>query len=252
MLSKNFARYIRSLELKKYRDQECSFVVEGPKAVADFMAVSQPKTIVATNKWYQNAGIKPRQTDIITTNDELKRVSFLQHPQQVLAIFPLPIAIVSPNICSQERCLALDRIQDPGNLGTIIRIAHWFGISTVFCGEGTADAFNPKAVQASMGSLAHVNVVYTELTSLINTLPANTPVYATTLHGGNIYSQKLSPVGLIVMGNEGNGVSHEILNLANKTLFIPCYAKNTGPDSLNVAIATAITCAEFKRTQYKL
>ena len=235
------------MELKKNREKEQLFVAEGPKLVGDLLAVSTPAALIATEYWYADNGINPRAADSVVTQDELRKASFLQHPQQVIGIFPIPHKTVSADICTKELCLALDGIQDPGNLGTIIRLAEWFGISTIFCGDGTADTFSPKVVQATMGSIARVNVVYTGLCRLISSLPADTPVYATSLDGKNIYEQELTPAGLIIMGNEGKGVSPQVMSMVNRTIFIPRYCGGNGIDSLNVAIATAVTCAEFRR-----
>lgn len=249
MVSKNTIKLIRSLELKKNRTREGLFVAEGPKVVADLMAVAAPRLIVATEEWWQTTGRTPQEHDSMVSDDELRRLSFLQHPQQVLALFPLPRPTLDggTNACADGLCLALDAVQDPGNLGTIIRIADWFGIRTIFCGTGTADAYSPKVVQATMGSIARVRLVYTELPPLIDSLPAGIPVYATSLDGTDIYASELTPGGIIVMGNEGNGVSAEVMSRVSRRLFIPCYQRERGIDSLNVAIATAITCAEFRR-----
>ena len=177
----------------------------------------------------------------------MRKASFQQHPQQVIGIFNIPVHTVGASICSKELCLALDRIQDPGNLGTIIRIADWFGISTIFCSNDTVDAFSPKVVQATMGSIARVKIIYTDIRELLDSLPADVPIYATALGGENIYRQELSANGLLIMGNEGNGVSPEVMARANKLLLIPSYSTSSGIDSLNVAIATAVACAEFRR-----
>lgn len=247
MLSKNLIKYIRSLELKKNRVKDNVFVAEGPKVVSDLMAVSAPRRLIATQEWFSSCGHVVSPDDVVVTADELRRVSFLNNPQQVIGLFSIPHHDVAVECCSDELCLALDRVQDPGNLGTIIRIADWFGIKTIFCGNDTADAYNPKVVQATMGSIAHVKLVYTDLPALIDRLPASTPVYATSLNGDNIYSQHLSPVGIIVMGNEGQGVSPAVMQRVNRTLYIPSYHGESRADSLNVAVATAVTCAEFRR-----
>lgn len=235
------------MELKKNRTREGLFVAEGPKVVADLMAVTTPHTIVATEEWWHTFGHKPTTHDCVVNDDELRRISFLQHPQQVIALFALPSPVNDAETYADGLCLALDGVQDPGNLGTIIRVADWFGISTIFCGTGTADAYSPKVVQATMGSIARVRIVNTELPTLINRLPSELPVYVTSLDGTDIYSTPLSNNGIIVMGNEGNGVSAEVMALATNRLFIPCYQRQRGIDSLNVAIATAVTCAEFRR-----
>ncbi len=247
MVSKNVIKYIRSLEQKKVRAKERAFVAEGPKVVSDLMSGYSPILLVATDDWYEANEGWNGITHYSVSADELRKLSFLQHPQQVLAVFKIPNYSIGIEICTRELCLALDGVQDPGNLGTIIRIADWFGFSTIFCNLGTADAYNPKVVQATMGSIARVKVVYTELKELLMRLPEGTPIYGTSLSGEDIYSDNLSSKGLIIMGNEGNGISSEIMSLVNSSLYIPCYNKAKGADSLNVAVATAITCAEFRR-----
>ena len=143
--------------------------------------------------------------------------------------------------------IALDGIQDPGNLGTIIRIADWFGIDTIYCSPDTADAYAPKVVQATMGSLARVHIIYTDLPALLDALPPTYPVYGTLLDGQDIYAQQLTPEGIIVMGNEGNGISAPVRQRVNRPLLIPCFRQGDSAESLNVAVATAITCSEFRR-----
>ena len=236
MISKNQIKFVRQLEQKKYRKKEGLFVAEGPKVVGDLLRAGfKAHTIFATSEW-ENQG----QTFQEVSDEELRRVSFLQHPQRVLALFFIPTESV-PSVSSLS--LALDDVQDPGNLGTIIRIADWFGIDTIYCSENTADAWSPKVVQATMGSIARVNIIYTDLQELIS--KAQVPVYGTLLDGQDIYTQELSKEGIIVMGNEGNGISAPIRKLINRRLLIPQF--HEGPESLNVAIATAITCSEFRR-----
>ena len=138
-------------------------------------------------------------------------------------------------------------MQDPGNLGTIIRIADWFGIKTIYCSEDTVDAWNPKVVQATMGSIARINLIYIDLPELLDTLPDSFPVYGTLLDGEDIYQQPLSENGLIIMGNEGNGISEAVRARINHRLLIPSFSQGDTAESLNVAIATAITCSEFRR-----
>ncbi|MGI6243809.1 MAG: RNA methyltransferase [Prevotella sp.] len=255
MISKATIKFVHSLELKKNRCRERLFVAEGPKVVADLAAVARPKLIIATSEWiiqHQNAIQAWNGTEVCeVTGEELRKTSLLKHPQQVIALFPMREERAADRFCelpSQQLCLALDGIQDPGNLGTIIRIADWFGIEHIFCSEKTADLYNPKVVQATMGSIARVQLHYTDLHKLITALPAKTPVYGTLLDGQNIYAQQLTSYGLIVMGNEGNGISPDIRKLVTHRLLIPNYpAGRACAESLNVAIATAITCAEFRR-----
>ena len=245
MISKNQLKYIRQLEQKKYRRREGLFVAEGTKVVGDLLQRYRPEAVFATADWQAPAGIKPQ----LVTDDELRRISFLQHPQQVLALFPLPSVNSLPSSVNSELSLALDGVQDPGNLGTIIRIADWFGISTIICSEDTVDAWNPKVVQATMGSIARVNIIYNNLPEFLDSLPADFPVYGTFLDGDNIYTQELTHEGLIIMGNEGNGISDAVRAKVNRRLLIPDFHQGETADSLNVAIATAITCSEFRRRQ---
>ena len=245
MISKNQLKYIRQLEQKKYRRREGLFVAEGTKVVGDLLQRYRPEAVFATTDWQAPAGITPQ----FVTDDELRRISFLQHPQQVLALFPLPSVNSLPSSVNSELSLALDGVQDPGNLGTIIRIADWFGISTIICSEDTVDAWNPKVVQATMGSIARVNIIYNNLPEFLDSLPADFPVYGTFLDGDNIYTQELTHEGLIIMGNEGNGISDAVRAKVNRRLLIPDFHQGETADSLNVAIATAITCSEFRRRQ---
>ncbi len=280
MLSKATIKRIRALEQKKFRRQTGLFVAEGPKVVGDLLATMAACEIFATAEWLKKnqrlveeksamSGEKSVATITEISDEELRRLSFLQHPQQVLATFkmsaspPTPLQIESGDLIANSQLstlncqlsivncqlsLALDGIQDPGNLGTIIRIADWFGIETIFCSPDTADAYAPKVVQATMGSLARVKIVYQDLATLIDALPNDFPVYGTLLDGDDIYAEPLTPHGLIVMGNEGNGISPEIAQKINRRLLIPNFpADRPTADSLNVAIATAITCAEFRR-----
>ena len=246
MISKNQQKFIRQLEQKKYRKREGLFVAEGTKVVGDLLKRYTPEAIYSTQQWQAPDGISPQ----IVTDEELQRISFQQHPQQVLALFPIPSQAGDyPQTLLNEQTLtlALDGVQDPGNLGTIIRIADWFGVNTLICSEDTADAWNPKVVQATMGSLARVNIIYTSLTTLLDYLPDNFPVYGTFLDGKDIYTEQLTSGGLIIMGNEGNGISEEVRQRVNHRLLIPNFHQGETADSLNVAIATAITCSEFRR-----
>ncbi|NDV81946.1 RNA methyltransferase [Bacteroides sp. 51] len=247
LLSKNKIKYIRSLELKKKRKEEKVFIAEGPKLVGDLLGIFPCILLVATHDWLiENPNIQVNEV-IEVNNEELLKVSLLKHPQQVLAIFEQPEYATDINVIKKSLCLALDDVQDPGNLGTIIRLADWFGIEHVFCSLNTADIYNPKTVQATMGAIARVKVHYLPLYELIDKLQ-DCPVYGTFLDGKNIYAESLSSYGLIVMGNEGNGISHDIAGLINRKLYIPNYPSGRETsESLNVAIATAITCAEFRR-----
>lgn len=261
MLSKNRLKYLHSLQQKKARRQEGVFVAEGTKCVGDLLKAGfHAKIVVCTKEWAEMNGIKTSSDDgnfhckdtdySIVTEEELRKASFLLHPQQVMAVFLLPVNTIVPSSDDLKNNLfiALDGVQDPGNLGTIIRIADWFGINTILCSNDTVDAFSPKVVQATMGSIARVNIKYCDLVEYIGSLSQDTPVYGTFLDGDNIYSSPLSENGIIVMGNEGNGISSELRKHINKHLLIPSYPPNSPTaESLNVAVATAITIAEFRR-----
>lgn len=249
MISKNKIKYIRSLELKKNRNKEGKFVAEGFKVVDDLLALQPADLIVATQEWLHGKHLADQTEVVEVTEEELKKVSFLQHPQQVLAVFKQATS-GDYSINTNELNLALDGVQDPGNLGTIIRIADWFGITHIYCSQDTADVYNPKVVQATMGSIARVKVEYGNLLALVESLPADVPVYGTLLDGDNIYQQTLENRGLIVMGNEGKGISPALAKKVNRRLLIPNFPEGRATaDSLNVAIATAITCSEFRRTK---
>lgn len=249
MISKSRIKYVHSLELKKHRKQEGVFVAEGPKLVGDLLSVMECVYIAGVEEWVgANASHLPSSCQVDTvTEDELRKVSFLETPQQVLAIFRQPEYDASLSSAAKENlCIALDDVQNPGNLGTIVRLADWFGIEHIFCSKGSADIYNPKTVQATMGGIARVKVHYVELADELRNLDA--PIYGTFLDGENIYSKNLTQNGVIIMGNEGRGVSAEVGATVNERLYIPNYpAGRETSESLNVAIATAIVCAEFRR-----
>ncbi|WP_455063889.1 TrmH family RNA methyltransferase [Prevotella sp.] len=230
MISKNKIKLIHSLETKKGREKAGLFVAEGPKVVNDLLYAG----FTAEN--------------IFEDIEDIKKISFLQHPQSMLGVFKLPRNEHYTEFSITQLVLALDGVQDPGNLGTIIRVADWFGIKDIFCSLDTADCWNPKVVQATMGSIARVQLHYVDLNKMVESLPADYPIYATLLDGENIYKQELSHHGMIVMGNEGKGISPILRTKINRKLYIPNYSSNEDTaESLNVAIATSIVCAEFRR-----
>ena len=250
MISKNQIKYIHQLELKKFRKQEGLFIAEGHKVVGDLLRAGfKPRQIFAVQDWItdNSSQLSVLDSQLSEVNlEELTRLSLLQHPQQVLALFPIPDEQTIPSP-KKTLSILLDNVQDPGNLGTIIRIADWFGIDTIYCSLGTVDAWNPKVVQATMGSIARVHIKYVDPQLLFDSLPDKFPVYGTFLDGDNIYTQQLSQQGIIVMGNEGNGISDAVRSRVTHKLLIPDFHKGDTADSLNVAIATAITCSEFRR-----
>lgn len=249
MVSKNRIKAVQSLNLKKNRDESHLFVAEGPKVLNEMLNSFHCCYLAGTEEWFCTH--KDIQADAIdkVSEQELQRLSMLRTPQQVLAIFEKPkIKTIPPSKINKELILALDNIQDPGNLGTIIRLADWFGIENIVCSPNTTDIYGPKTIQATMGALAHINIIYYDLSAFFKTLEKNTPIYGTFLDGENIYQQELSPHGIIIMGNEGNGISSQLEKYINHRLYIPPYPANRNKvESLNVSIATAITCAEFRR-----
>ena len=251
MLSKNDIKNIKSLEQKKFRDEKRLFVAEGHKLVEELLGVFNCVLVAGTDKWMAaNRNIPADRIETVTP-DELKRASLLRSPQDVLAIFRMPgYDTTMAQAASLNLVLALDDVQDPGNLGTIVRIADWFGIKDIFCSRATADIFNPKATQATMGAISRVRIHYTDLKKEIAALPASVPVYGTFLNGDIIYDTELTSNGVIIMGNEGNGISPETEKTVKRRLYIPNWPKDAATsESLNVAIATAIVCSEFRRRQ---
>lgn len=250
MLSKNKQKYLRSLSAKKHRDAENCFIAEGPKVVSDLLPHFRCRFLGGTAEFLaQHPDVRADETEIITQR-ELEQASLLKTPRDVIAVFqkrdeipPRPEALPGDRLF-----LALDAIQDPGNLGTIIRLADWFGLSGIFCSHDCADAYSPKTVQATMGALARVHIYYIDLHAFLREACKHTPVYGTFLEGEDIYARALTPGGIIVMGNEGNGISPEIAGCIGERLYIPNYPiGQPTSESLNVAVATAVTCAEFRR-----
>jgi TrmH family RNA methyltransferase len=251
MLSKAKLKYIRSLELKKNRRAEHVFVAEGPKVVGDMLPHFHCRLLVAIDEWHAAHPKAKADEKIHVTNEELTHASFLKTPQEVMAIFEYKDEnqTLDTSFPQTELCLALDDVQDPGNLGTIIRLADWFGIRHIFCSLATADAYNPKVVQATMGALARIHIHYTPLPAMLSKWKEEgIPLYGTFLDGENLYEKPLTPHGIIIMGNEGNGISAEVASYVNERLLIPNYPMGEPTsESLNVATATAIICAEFRR-----
>lgn len=252
MISKKQAKLVHSLEVGKYRRRERLFVAEGPKLVGELLTAKfSPKAIFATPDWQteSNKELNKQSSINIISNNELRSISLQRTPNQVLALFPLPEYTLPSDLGRTNIVLALDGIQDPGNMGTICRIADWFGIEDIICSHETVDIFNPKSIQATMGAIARIKIHYCDLENYLSTARnLGIPVYGTFLEGNNIYDTQLSTNGIVVMGNEGNGISASISNLISNRLLIPNYpAGRITTESLNVAVATAITVAEFRR-----
>lgn len=252
MISKNDIKNIKSLAIKKIRKEKGVFIAEGHKMVEELLNAMECTLIVSTQEWAEKQKRLPSVRTEIVSESVLKQTSLLQTPQDVLAVFKIPEYNCGLEIARTELVLALDSIQDPGNLGTIVRIADWFGIKHIFCSNDTADIYNPKATQATMGAISRVELHYIDLAKELKQLSKQIPVYGTLLNGNDIYKSELSNNGIIIMGNEGNGISKEVCSLITDPLYIPSYpADAPTSESLNVAVATAITCAEFRRRTYR-
>jgi len=245
MLSKAQISLITSLQNKKYRKQHGLFIVEGIKSVMEFISSSyEVESIFYTGDANTKVGkISHNIKSYELTETEFQKISALKSPQGILALIKLPLQQkIVPSNLKNKFSLVLDDVQDPGNLGTIIRTAEWFGIEHIICSIGTVDAYNPKVVQATMGSLARLQIHYTDLTDFI---PATgLKVYGALLNGQSIYQTVWANEGLIVMGNEGNGISDEIIALIDQAVTIPRIGQ---AESLNVAVATTIFCSEIAR-----
>jgi TrmH family RNA methyltransferase len=240
VLVKSQVKYIQSLGQKKFRDEDSAFIAEGVKIINELLFASNSSLIglFVTENWIESNKevIKNLPPDKITTlkESELERISFLQTPNQVLGIFKKPVFKSSD--VEKTITLLLDEIQDPGNLGTIIRTADWFNIKKIFCSKDSADAFNPKVVQSTMGSIARVEVMHADLQTILNNHP-NLPVYAATLKGENIFETKKISKGFILIGNESKGIKPELLKPSFHQLTIPKFGN---AESLNAAVAAGI------------
>ncbi len=234
MISKARIKWIKSLEMRKYRQQYKAFVAEGPKLVGELLPYSNPLCLVATQDWLNRNGqlAEAAKEVYMVSQEEMERTSLLRTPQGVLAVMPIPEKKLNLTALQGKLVVALDGVQDPGNLGTILRIADWFGIRHVLCSEGTADVY----------------MYYCPLPEVLH--EAAMPVFGTFLDGKDIYAEELPAEGIIVMGNEGNGISAEVAGLVSRRLYVPNYPKGSlTTESLNVAVATGIVCAEFRRRQ---
>jgi len=255
MLSKNKIKLIQSLNRKKERDETGLFLVEGNKMVDEAIRSKYSiETLVCTSQFLDQHTINQEGIkEIIETNVEsIQRASLQQNPQDAIAIIQKPVTSEFQINPESKLYLALDFIQDPGNLGTIIRIADWFGIDTIVCSDNTVDVFNPKVVQATMGAIFRVNCQYTNLENFLSELQVKqVPIYGTFMEGKNIYNEKLTNNGIIVLGNEGNGISDPIAKLVSRKITIPTFStRENKSESLNVAIATSICCSEFRRRNF--
>jgi TrmH family RNA methyltransferase len=254
MLSQNQIRHIVSLKSRKFRDEYRQFIAEGNKLVADLIdSPFRVSGIYASAGWIVG-NIKTLQDKKIpafeTTPREMERISALSTPSPVLAILEIPqMPTADCRLPTADLLLALDDIRDPGNMGTILRIADWFGIDQVVCSETCVELFNPKVVQATMGSIARVKVFYTGLEQFLEGAGDKVPVYGAFLEGESLYETELTRNGVILIGNESKGISHELEKRVTRKIFIPSYGDSPHgkAESLNASVAAAVICAEFRR-----
>ncbi|WP_348824312.1 TrmH family RNA methyltransferase [Flavobacterium aestuarii] len=240
MLSKNQIKLISSLQQKKYRFANQLFFAEGVKVIQELVKSNFELEHLYTTKEDFNEIDSLKKT--LITENELKKISALATPNTCLAVFKIPTEIP---IIESGLVVALDSIRDPGNMGTILRLCDWFGIQQLVCSKETVDVFNPKVVQATMGSITRVNVNYVDLVSFLQ--KTTLPVFGTFMDSNNIYKTKLPQEGIIVMGNEANGISEDIEKLISKRITIPRFGEIQITESLNVATAAAIILSEFRR-----
>ena len=240
MVSKNQIKFISSLHLKKNRIANQLFIAEGVKVIQELLKSNFIlEHLYFTEPLFDEV---PLPLKSLISESELKKISALSTPNNCLAVFKIP---ASMPILDKGLILALDDIRDPGNLGTILRLCDWFGISQVVCSEQTVDLYNPKVVQATMGSISRVNVGYVNLKSFLQN--SSLPIFGTFMDGSNVYMEILPKEAIIIMGNEANGISPEVENTIKNRLTIPRFGDLQLTESLNVASATAIILSEFRR-----
>ena len=240
MFSKSQIKLITSLAQKKYRAQHNLFFAEGKKVINELLNSHFVLQALYTTEDLFTA---EREKTFIIKEAELKKISQLKTPQTALGVFHIP---ETKTFTEPGLAVALDGVRDPGNLGTIIRLCDWFGVEQLICSQDSVDCFNPKVVQASMGSIARVSVAYTDLSTYLGNNASN-PILGAFLDGENVYSTNLPKEGILVMGNEANGISSEVEGLVNQKISIPQFGNLQKTESLNVATATAILLSEFRR-----
>jgi TrmH family RNA methyltransferase len=253
LLSSSQVKHIHSLKQKKFREINRQFLAEGAKLVTEILEGSYPVyAVYAIHEWLKsnNSILSSKKIPFTEISEgEMERITALSSPSQVLAILEIPETTVLP-LGINDLVLVLDDIKDPGNLGTIIRIADWFGIHSIICSENTVDLYNPKVIQATMGSFVRVNVDYFNIPGFLSSIDPSIKIYGTFKEGENIYSDELDSRGIIVIGSESFGISPEVDEKITHRISIPSFSLDTDKnhaESLNASIATAIVCSEFRR-----
>ncbi len=254
MLSKSNIKLINSLKMGKYRRQHQLFVAEGSTNVLDFIQSGlESQALYATQNWLKTNFSQLKDVDYSEVSmKEMGKISALKNPSEVLGVFAIPIPTEPDLNMMNDLILMLDDIRDPGNLGTIIRTADWFGIRHIICSENTVNAYNPKVVQASMGSLARVQLTYQDLRDTICSKPDYLKVFGAVLEGNDMVELAKPNHGIILIGSEAHGISQELMRLVDMPITIPKYISsnlNYSAESLNASIAAAIICYEFRRKQ---
>ena len=251
-VSNNTVKFVASLSQKKYRDKEGCFVAEGNKCVRDTWDYFKCRMLIATQNWYENFGNYTHMDILqIATRQQMQKMSQFSNPSEVIAVYEIPEVTYTDSEVENNINIILEGVQDPGNLGTIIRLADWFGINNIFCNKQTVDVYNHKVIQATMGAISRVKVHYCDLEYLIESHP-DMPVFGTTLDGENIYQASLPHKAFVIFGNEGNGMSEKLKQLTTRNLYIPsCAIDGATSESLNVGLAAAITISEFCRNTLK-
>jgi len=258
MLGKSEIKFINSLKIKKYRYAEQAFLAEGKKLILNFIhAGISIKTLVGNENWLsgllKSGKIDPQMHLIPASERDMKKISSLKTPQSALAVVHMPAWHWDYATISQQLSIALDSLQDPGNMGTIVRLADWFGIRHIFCSKDTVDIFNPKVVQATMGAISNVQVHYEHLPDMLQDIPKaeNFQIYGAFQQGKPVYTTALTPRGMLVLGNEGNGIRPETEAFIPEKLSVPVFPGNQAfSESLNVAMAAAVIVSEFRRAFY--
>jgi TrmH family RNA methyltransferase len=258
MVSKSKMNFIISLQKKKAREEEGLYVIEGDKLVKEFLVAGVPvKTLIAKPEFLNSLSLFQKQgvEEIIPANyDDLKKISSLKTPHNALAVIRIPDICTDAGNIRKELSVALDCVQDPGNLGTIIRAAAWFGIRNIYCSEDCVDVYNPKVIQSSMGAILHVNVFYTDLRKLLESASGDKiRIFGAMVQGESIYSYRLSNNGIILLGNESKGISEELIPYISDRIMIPKQTDaSSGIDSLNVSMAASVILSEFTRVKGRL
>lgn len=247
-ITNNLRKLTASLGDVKYRRRSGCFKAEGTKCVLDTIKNFELEYLFATPEWLEvHSGLSVNEKAVAVTKADLIKMSSLSTAPGVIAVYRMPVYGLEPESLRGSLTVALDGVQDPGNLGTVIRTADWFGVRDILCSRDTVDVYSPKVIQATMGAISRVRVHYCDLPETLIKLNGM-PVYGTFLDGGNIYDEPLSDTGIIVMGNEGKGISGSVARIITDRLYIPPYpADAETSESLNVGVATAITLAEFRR-----